>query len=249
MAISSWIVLCSLLASVAVVAATALLFLPKHSPTGTASLILSFAVGTLLSSAFLGLLPRALAGGPPGRVLATVLVGMLSFFALEKLVIWRHCHVKGCIVHGVSGPLILIGDAFHNLVDGVMIATAFLASVPTGIAVTLAVIAHEIPQEVGDFGMLLHSGYSRKRAFALNSLSAATTPVGALIGYLTLSTFQQWVPYLLAFSAASFLYIGTADLIPGLQQETRPRVAITQFACLLLGVTVIAVLRAGIAPE
>jgi zinc and cadmium transporter len=237
------ILLCSTLASVLVTSATALLFRRSRSSTQSINLVLSFSVGTLLSSAFLGLLPNALAKSEAYPVLATVLVGMLLFFALEKLLIWRHCHLPGCRVHSASGSLIVLGDAIHNLVDGVAIAAAFVASASTGVAVTLAVITHEVPQEIGDFGILMHSGYTWERSFALNNLSAASAPVGAVIGYFTLSAFDRAMPYLLALSAASFIYIGTADLIPGLQREARTRVVLAQCACLLLGIFVIAALR------
>lgn len=238
------VLFCSLLASVAVVLATALLFRKPYAGRAL-PFVLSFAVGTLLSSAFLGLLPSALARGPAHSVLATTLVGILLFLALEKLLIWRHCHVANCTVHHAAGSLIVIGDAFHNLVDGVMIAAAFLVSVPMGITLTLAIIAHEVPQEIGDFAILLHGGRSYGRALLLNCVSALTTPAGAVIGFLTLSAFEAAVPYLLALSAASFIYIGTADLIPGLQKESRAHRSLAQFACVLLGVFVITGLRMG----
>jgi zinc and cadmium transporter len=189
------------------------------------------------------MLPEALSRESSHAVLGTVLAGLLLFFALEKALIWRHCHHSECEIHSASGPLVLFGDAFHNFVDGLMIATAFLASVPAGMSVTLAVVAHEIPQEIGDFGILLHAGYKLRRAFLLNALSSSTTIVGALLGYCALSTAASLVPYLLALGASSFLYIGTVDLLLGLQRETRPRAAAFQYASLVLGVALIAILR------
>jgi zinc and cadmium transporter len=145
------------------------------------------------------------------------------FFVLEKLVLWRHCHDSGCEVHGRAAPLILIGDAFHNFVDGMVIAAAFLTSIPLGVAAALAVIAHEVPQEVGDFAILLDSGYGRMKALILNGLSSATTLPGAVLAYFWLGEMHAAVPYILALSAASFIYIAAADLIPGLHRQVSSR--------------------------
>lgn len=135
------------------------LFFPEHVRKAIIPSLVSFATGTLLGSAFLGMIPAGLNQAPAGPILATVLLGIVLFFALEKLVLWRHCHNSECEVHGRAGPLILIGDAFHNFVDGVVIASAFLTSIPLGVMTSLAVIDHEIPQEVGDFAILLDSNY------------------------------------------------------------------------------------------
>jgi zinc and cadmium transporter len=137
-------------------------------------------VGAVAGAAFLGMLPAALAQAAARGVMATVLAGLLSFFVLEKLVLWRHFHDDGTRSHGTAAPLILFGDAFHNFVDGVMIAAAFLVAVPLGVATALAVVAHEVPQEVGDFGSLLDSGYPRGKVLLLNALSAAATLPGAM---------------------------------------------------------------------
>jgi len=125
--------------------------------------LISYATGTLLSAAFLGMIPASLEQAPAITVMATVLAGVVLFFVLEKFVLWRHCHEDQCEIHGRAGPLILIGDAFHNFVDGVVIATAFLTSMPLGIATAVAVIAHEVPQEIGDFAILLDNGYGRTK--------------------------------------------------------------------------------------
>lgn len=239
-----WIATSSFGASLGVVLVTGLFVLGRSKVDRLVPVLLSFAVGTLLSGALLGLLPRALATGDRDHVLATTLGGLIMFFLLERCLVWRHCHSAECNVHSSSGPLIVVGDAFHNFVDGVMIATAFLGSVPTGLAVTLAVVAHEIPQELGDFGILLHYGYSRRRALILNSVSAGTTLVGSILGYLIFTTLERFIPYVLALSAASFLYIGIADLMPWLQRETRVGAAATQMASLLCGVATIVLLRA-----
>ncbi|MCK4824543.1 ZIP family metal transporter, partial [bacterium] len=137
--------------------------------------LISYATGTLLGAAFIGMIPAGLEQAPMRPILFTVLVGIVFFFILEKLVLWRHCHEIDCEVHGHAAPLLLIGDAFHNFVDGVVIAAAFLTSIPLGVATAVAVIAHEVPQEVGDFAILLESGYSRSKALVLNTLSASAT--------------------------------------------------------------------------
>ncbi len=214
--------------------------------------LVSFAIGAMLGATFLGLLPEALEQPEPGAraVTLTVLLGLLAFFLLEKLVIWRHCHVDECEAHGdeshhdqvaharqkASGQLILIGDGIHNLVDGVLIAAAFMADVQLGIVTSIAVIAHEIPQEVGDFAILLHSGYTRGRALVYNLLSSLTSIVGGLVAYVSLSFAEQAVPYVLSVAAASFLYIAVADLIPGLHRRPEPGATAQQIALILLGV-------------
>ena len=182
--------------------------------------LISYAVGTLLGVALLALLPEALGSLPPGRALATLLAGVLSFFLLEKLVLWRHCHTgHDCEVHTSSAAsLVIIGDAFHTFVDGALIAAAVLTSIPLGATTAIAVAAHEIPQEVGDFAILLRAGYSRSRAFMLNILSAAGGVLGALAMLLASQWVPQVLPYVLSYAAGSFLYVAMADLIPDLHR-------------------------------
>jgi len=140
--------------------------------------------------------------------------------------------------------MILIGDAFHNFIDGVVIAASFLFSIPLGVVVGLSVIAHEIPQEIGDFGILIHSGYSKKKALSLNLLSSVTTLLGAIIAYFTLDFIQNIVPYVMAISAASFIYISLADLLPELHQKVGFWYSIRQFFLILAGVgTIFVVLQ------
>lgn len=208
--------------------------------------LISYATGTLLAAAFLGMIPAGLKLAPAFSVTSTVLVGMVLFFVLEKLVLWRHCHDSECEVHSQTGSLILIGDAFHNFVDGVVITAAFLTSIPLGIAASLAVIAHEIPQEVGDFAILLDNGYTTKKALILNTLSAATTLPGALLSYFWLAETRVAVPYILAISAASFIYIAAADLIPGLhRRQLTAAASLRQLVLLLAGISTIAVFHHG----
>lgn len=239
-----WIIGFSILGSIGAIGGAALLLL--FSETIRKSLLpclLSFATGTLLGAAFLGMIPKSMELAPPVNISMTILAGIVSFFVLEKILLWRHCHDENCEAHGKAGPLILIGDAFHNFVDGLVIAAAFLTSVPMGIATSLAVIAHEIPQEVGDFAILLHAGYKKRRALVLNFLSSLTTLLGAVIAYYFLAETKQFVPYILAISAASFIYIAIADLVPMLHRSIGIRSTVIQFTLILAGIATIAFFR------
>jgi zinc and cadmium transporter len=158
---------------------------------------------------------------------------------MEKLILWRHCHLPQCDVHASAGPLLLIGDAFHNFTDGVIIAGAFLVSVPLGIATGLAVVAHEIPQELGDFAILLESGYSRGQALLYNTMSSLATLPGALLAYFFLAHMMHAVPYILLIGAASFLYIALADLTPYLHRRFGLIDSILQFGLILAGIATI----------
>ena len=224
--------------------------------------LVSFAVGTMLGAAFLEILPHAFEQSTNFQGLAaTVLAGICGFFLLEKLVIWRHHHhsideaanvaVDGHAEHagghhhhhahdsGRSGFLILVGDSFHNFVDGVLLAAAFLESIPLGIVTATAVIAHEIPQEVGDFVILLHSGYTRRRALLVNLASSLAMVVGGLIGFVALNGMREWLNPILAIAAASMIYIAVADLIPGLHKRHELRATAVQVSLIALGVLMI----------
>lgn len=233
--------------SVVAAAAVTLAAGPAH-----VAMLISYAIGALLGAVFLEILPHALEHGDPHRMTATVLFGILAFFVLEKLVLWRHCHHDHCEAHdahppahdhGRSGLLILIGDTFHNFVDGVLIAAAFLEDTQLGIVTALAIIAHEIPQEVGDYLILLHSGYSKWRALAFNLLSSLATLVGAMLAYFALSALQEWVPTMLGLAAASMIYVAVADLIPGLHKRPEIKATIQQVSLIALGVASIAIVR------
>lgn len=217
------------------------------------NVLISYAIGALLGAAFLEILPHALEHGDPHRMAGTVLFGIMVFFVLEKLVLWRHCHHDHCEAHdahapahdhGRSGLLILVGDTFHNFVDGILIAAAFMQSTEVGIVTALAIIAHEIPQEVGDYLILLHSGYSRFRALAFNLLSSLATLVGAMLAYFALSGMEDWIPTLLGLAAASMIYVAVADLIPGLHKRTELKATIQQVLLIGLGIASIAVVQA-----
>ena len=244
--ILAWIVGFSLLGSIGAIAlAGAYLAFPEKTRKSLIPYLISYATGTLLGAAFLGLLQHALDHAPASSILPTVLAGILAFFLLEKVVIWRHCHNEKCERHATAGPLLLIGDSFHNFIDGIAIAAAFIASIPVGIATGLAILAHELPQEVGDFAVLIESGYSRQQALVYNILSGASTLPGALLAYFFLMDMQELTPYVMAFSAASFIYIAIADLIPGLHQRADIKHAISQILLILAGIGTIVMFHTG----
>jgi zinc and cadmium transporter len=227
-----------------ILAAVILLFPPKKRTT-LLPMLVSYAAGTLLGAAFMGMIPKALSGAPQKTVSITILAGIIIFFLLEKLLIWRHCHKIDCEVHNASGPIIIIGDSLHNCIDGVVIAGAFLISTGTGVIASIAVIAHEIPQEVGDFALLLDYGYSRSRALFLNVLSSLTTVAGALAAFLALQVTRSLIPYVLALSSASFIYIALADVMPGLQKKYSTRDSLAQMLFIALGLATILVFHIG----
>ena len=247
----SWIITVALAGgALSVVAAAAL---SVALGTHRVSMLISYAIGALLGAAFLEILPHALEHGQPQRMASTVLFGILVFFVLEKLVLWRHCHHDHCEAHeahapandhGRSGLLILIGDTFHNFVDGILIAAAFLENTELGIVTALAIIAHEIPQEIGDYLILLHSGYSKMKALAYNLLSSLATLVGSLLAYYALSELTEWIPYLLGLAAASMIYVAVADLIPGLHKRTELKATLQQVLLIGMGVASIAIVQA-----
>lgn len=279
-----WIIISSLLGGVLSVSLAALFALNVR--TAWVPMLVSYAIGAMLGAVFIEILPHAFSvSGNIETVSVTLLLGLLLFFVLEKLVIWRHCHGDHCEVHaphseeecarvhpaksndtvggntkykpvvttqkpslsintahshvhdgGRSGMMIMIGDTFHNFIDGILIAAAFMADVKLGIVTALAIIAHEIPQEVGDFLILLHSGYSKKRALIFNLVSSFATLVGGLVAYYALQYVQGMIPIVLAIAASSLIYVAVADLIPGLHKRTELKATISQVLLIGLGV-------------
>jgi zinc and cadmium transporter len=247
MTVLLWIVAASLLGGVLSVSCAALFALNARAHWVNA--LVSYAIGALLGAVFLDILPEAIRlTTSPAMLSGTVLAGILLFFTLEKLLLWRHCHHDHCEAHepheshgahthGRSGIMIMVGDTFHNFVDGIIIAAAFLTDVHLGIVTALAIIAHEIPQEVGDFMILLHSGYSKVQALTLNLVSSLATLIGGVLAYFALQSMQGAVPVLLALAAASMIYVAVADLIPGLHQRTRLRDTVEQVLLIVAGVS------------
>ncbi|MFI3136576.1 MAG: ZIP family metal transporter [Methylococcaceae bacterium] len=257
-----------------VLAASVFLLLPEAQRTKVLPHGISFAIGALLAVAFWGLIPHAFESVKPEQMQglsATIMLGLLGFFILEKLLIWRHCHSKSCEAHTddghahdhdhshqhahthqAAGTLILVGDGIHNFVDGILIAAAFLTDVQLGIVTSLAVATHEIPQEVGDFAILLESGYSKSKALFYNVLASLTTVLGGVLAYFSLEDLQDRLPYFLALAASSFIYIAVADLIPSLHKKTDMKTSLQQIALIIAGVVLISLLHNfahGFAPE
>ena len=225
-----------------VLVGSTLVFAPERIREKVVPWLISYAVGTLLAVALLVIMPEALEHVPPRRVLGSLLGGIVLFFLLEKLVLWRHCHTHDCEVHGGGAPLVLVGTAFHNFLDGVVIGTAVLTSISLGITTALAVATHEIPQELGDFAILLHAGFSRRSALLLNMASGLCAIGGAILAVVAFDMLPKMNQYILAVSAASFLYIAMADLIPGLHRGRIDATTLRQLALTLAGIGTIVLL-------
>lgn len=278
-----WIILTSLIGGFLSVSLAAIFALSLR--TQWIPMLVSYAIGAMLGAVFLEILPHALEEAKSVEtVTASLLFGLLTFFILEKLVIWRHCHGNHCEVHamhteencpehhpennqkpansaikfkavtekspqlfaghghqhhhdhGRSGMMIMVGDTFHNFIDGILIAAAFMVDIKLGLVTALAIIAHEIPQEVGDFLILLHSGYKKRQALIFNLVSSVATMLGGVIAYFSLQTLQSWIPVILSLAAASLLYVAVADLIPGLHKKTEIKATISQVLLIAFGV-------------
>lgn len=249
----TWIIAASLLGGVLSLMLAAILAFKAR--VSWLSILISYAIGALLGVAFLNTLPEALEHADnPTQVTVFVLFGILVFFILEKLVLWRHCHVADCEAHdplqsiaatpanhhdhdhGRSGIMVIVGDTFHNFVDGILIAASFMVDVQLGIVTSIAIIAHEIPQEAGDFIILLNSGYTRRMAFLMNLLSSFATLVGGVLAYFMLNEMDFLILPLLGIASASMIYVAMSDLIPGLHKRPEIHATIQQVILILLGI-------------
>ncbi|HTU68110.1 MAG TPA: ZIP family metal transporter [Steroidobacteraceae bacterium] len=265
----SWIILATIASGVlSCLAAGTFLALPAKQRETLIPHMVSFATGALLGAALLGLIPHAVIGAGSEKVHEVgiaLIAGIGLFFILEKFLLWRHCHDDHCDEHAVepvhghghshgahdhaghhharqkaSGSLVLVGDALHNVLDGVLIAAAFLTDTHLGIVTAVAIAAHEIPQEVGNFAVLLHSGVGRGRALALNLLTSLTAVIGGVVGFYALGTALAALPFALAVAAASLLYVAVADLIPGLHRRVDARSSVMQVLLIAAGIAMIA---------
>ncbi len=213
--------------------------------------MVSLSVGILLATSLLHALPEAFESGADTHALfATLLAGLLAFFLLEKLAILRHSHHYEGDGHGhhhghdqreagKAGWMILVGDGLHNFTDGILIAAAFLADPKLGIITGLAIIAHEIPQEIGDFIVLLNAGFTRTRAYVYNLLCSLMAVAGGVLGYFTLERGMEWIPYVLVLASSGFIYIAVSDLMPQMQRRASVRETIPQVLLIGLGVVVV----------
>lgn len=199
--------------------------------------LVALSAGTLLGSAFLHLIPEAVAKFDSPLIFPLVLVGFVFFFLVEKILHWRHCHKENCEIHPFA-YMNLLGDTVHNFIDGLIIATAFVASTPLGITTTLAVILHEIPQEIGDFGVLIHGGFGRVKALLFNFMTAIAAIIGGIVGYLLTGYLENSAIFLLPFAAGGFIYISASDLLPELRKNAAPKESAITFVVFILGILV-----------
>jgi len=197
--------------------------------------LVSLSAGALMGGAFIHLLPEAQEKYRDGNMFLIVLLSFIFFFFVEKLLHWRHCHKGECEIH-TFGYMNLFGDAVHNFIDGLVIAATFLTDIKLGIATSLVVFLHEIPQEIGDFGVLLYSGFGRKKAIISNFLVALTAVLGGLIGYFLSFSIDRFTTYLLPFTAGGFIYIAASDLMPEIRKETNLKKSLVSFAIFIVGI-------------
>ncbi|GAB1417724.1 ZIP family metal transporter [Bacteroidales bacterium] len=220
-----------------------ILLLREKTLHKVATYLTYLAGGTLLGAAMLGMIPNAIHELDSRPAMAITLSGILFFFALEKVILWRTCINEDCHRHDHAAvPIILIGDAFHNAIDGVVVAASFLTSPALGVFAALSVVLHEIPQELGDFGILIKGGLKKSKALWFNILSSTTSIVAGVIAWFMLDSMQELIPYALCFAASSFLYIALADLIPEMHRKTSVRESFLQFAFILAGILLIAMM-------
>ncbi len=199
--------------------------------------LIGLSAGTLMGGAFLHLLPEAIEDNIGLDVFIFVLVGFIIFFIIEKVLHWRHCHKGECEVHTFT-YMNLLGDSIHNFIDGLIMATSFMVSIPLGITTTIAISSHEIPQEIGDFGVLIYGGFSKKKALLLNFLVALTAILGGLIGYFISNLIENAALFILPFAAGGFIYIAATDLIPEIKKELSMKKYMATLSVFILGILI-----------
>jgi len=229
------------LASLGCLAIAGMMLLLKDKDLNKVSTyFLYLASGILLGAAFLGMIPKALTMAEPFKVTSFILVGILFLFILEKIVLWRNCGNKNCDRHtSASSPVALIGDGFHHIIDGIVITSSFFVSTQVGIMVSISIAFHEIPKSLGDLSILIKNGLSRQKAFGYKVLSVSTALIFGIIAYFLSNSIKTIIPYVLAFSAASFLYLSMAQLIPEMHRKTSLKDSISQVLLIFLGIAII----------
>jgi len=242
MSILILIILSSLAISLCVWVAVLFLYFKKETLHKITLFLVSLSAGALMGGAFLHLLPEAAQEIETSKLYLIVLAAFIFFFFMEKLLFWRHCHKENCPIH-TFGYMNLVGDSLHNFIDGLVIAGAFLVDIKLGIATTIAIAIHEIPQEIGDFGVLIHAGFNKKRALVVNYLVALTVVLGGVVGYFMSFTLNNIIPYLLPFAAGGFIYIAASDLMPELRKETNLKRSISSFAVFILGIALMLLVK------
>jgi zinc and cadmium transporter len=204
--------------------------------------LIGFSAGALLGGAFLHLLPEALKETNSTTVFYYLILGIVLFFLLERYVHWRHCHEENCDVHAFT-YLNIVGDGLHNFIDGMVIAASFLVSRKLGVVTTMAIILHEIPQELGDFAVLIFGGFTKRKALVYNFLIALTAMLGAVAGYFIIDFAKGFSNFIMPFTAGGFIYIAASDLIPQLHKETNLRRSSLAFVAFLLGIIFMALAK------
>jgi len=231
-----WILLTTFIVSLISFIGAATLVLSEKLLKKILLALIGFAAGALIGGAFLHLLPETIGSGATSleNIFMIAIIGFVMFFVLEKL-LWRHCHERMCPIH-VFAYLNLFGDGVHNFIDGLVMAASFVVSVPLGLTTTLAIAAHEIPQEIGDFGVLVYGGLKPRRALFLNFVTALTAVAGGIAGYYLFPYLGGAMIFLLPFAAGGFLYIAASDLVPELHKETSTKRTVASFASFLAGI-------------
>lgn len=230
-----YILFASFLISSGAVLAIFVLAIKKELLNKILLFLISISTGTLMGAAFFDLLPEGLKQLSGEKLFSIVVISFIIFYFIEKFFHWRHCHEKECEIHSF-GYLNLIGESIHNFIDGMIIAATFLVDIKLGIATTIAIAFHEIPKEIGGFGVLLYAGFHKRKAIALNLITALFATAGALTGYFLAFYVDTLTSYLLPFAAGGFLYISMSDLIPEIRKEKNVRRSIISFACFLIGI-------------
>jgi zinc and cadmium transporter len=235
-----WIILSVLVISLISVIGIFFIFLKKNTLNKLILFLVAVSVGSLLGGAFLHLIPEIIDNtGFPVSVSFLVLGGIILFFVIENFIQWRHCHIPTSKHHQHPvGAMNLIGDGLHNLIDGLIIAASYFVSIPVGLATTLAVIIHEIPQEIGDFGVLLYAGYSKRKALFFNFLSALTAMIGAIIGIIFAEKSTVFVYIVMPIAVGGFLYIAGSDLIPEIHKQQEEKFSFRNLAGIILGILI-----------
>lgn len=231
-----FIILSTFLITLCVWFAVFLLFLSKEKINKIILYLVALSAGALMGGAFLHLMPEALELIETNLLFSVFLASFTFFFLLEKILHWHHCHKEGCEVH-TFGYMNLVGDSIHNFIDGLVIASTFIIDIKLGIATTIAVALHEIPQEIGDYGVLIYAGFKKKTALITNYLVATTVILGGIVGYYSFSLIEILLPYLLPFAAGGFVYISASDLMPEIRKETNLRRSLGIFMVFLLGIS------------
>jgi len=214
-----------------------LIFFEKNVLKKITFFLVSLSAGTLMGGAFIHLLPEASEKINKEYMFLIVLASFIFFFIIEKVLHWRHCHKGDCSIHSF-GYMNLVGDSIHNFIDGLIIASTVIINPTLGMVSTLAIALHEIPQEIGDYGVLIHSGFSNKKALIYNYLVALTVVLGGVVGYFTFSHIEKIIPYLLPFAAGGFIYIAATDLIPEIRKEENIKKSIISILIFILGIMI-----------